>query len=333
MKKGNLWKCCLGLVAVSMLLTGCGSSSEEAVSQSVAVMEYSAEMAPEESNGLLMDNSAQETTAAWGESSSAVQVQDPLEDRKLIKTVDMSVETKEFDTLLETLEEGVTQLGGYIERLETYNGSVYSGYGNSRNASVTIRVPQSQLDIFLDRVGTISNVVQRTQSVQDVTLTYVDMESRKKALQAEYDRLVELIAEAEYLEDILTIEERLTNVRYQLESMESQLRTYDNKIHYSTVCLSISEVMELTPAAEETVWQRITGGFCESLQDIGEGFLNVGVWFLVNIPYFILWIIIIVVIIFVMKGLQKVFKSGKKKKNRSAEVTGEQSYDSGQQKE
>ncbi len=134
---------------------------------------------------------------------------------------------------------------------------------------------------------------------------------------------MELIAEAEYLEDILTIEERLTNVRYQLESMESQLRTYDNKINYSTVYLSISEVMEFTPVAEETVWQRIKGGFSESLQDIGEGFLNFGVWFLVNIPYFILWIIIIVVIIFVIKGLKKVFKSGKKKKNRSAEVTGE----------
>ena len=68
-----------------------------------------------------------------------------------------------------------------------------------------------------------------------MTLQYVDLESHKKALTTEQDRLIELMEQAETVEDIITIEGRLSEVRYQLESMESQLRTYDNKIDYSTV--------------------------------------------------------------------------------------------------
>ena len=272
----------------------------------------------------MSDSLQVDSSAATGRSESGTEVQDPLEGRKLIKTVDMNVETKEFDVMLETLETRVSQLGGYIENLDTNNGSMYSSYRSNRYASMTIRVPQKQLNTFMDEVGTISNVVYRSESVSDVTLSYVDLESHKEALQTEYDRLLELVAEAQELEDILTIEERLTNVRYQLESMESQLRTYDNKINYSTIYLSINEVKELTPVEEETTGQRITNGFMESLQSIADGFVEFAIWFVVNIPYFILWIVIIVVIILVIKGLKKILKSGKKKKGMQPDNTEQQ---------
>ena len=333
MKKKTYLKSLVGALAVAMLLSGCGSSSDMATSEAVthnssssnSSMDYATEEYYGESSGLAMSDSVQvDSSAAAGKSESGTEVQDPLEGRKLIKTVDMNVETKEFDMMLETLETRVSQLGGYIENLDTNNGSMYSSYRSNRYASMTIRVPQKQLNTFMDEVGTISNVVYRSESVSDVTLSYVDLESHKEALQTEYDRLLELVAEAQELEDILTIEERLTNVRYQLESMESQLRTYDNKINYSTIYLSINEVKELTPVEEETTWQRITNGFMESLQSIADGFVEFAIWFVVNIPYFILWIVIIVVIILVIKGLKKILKSGKKKKGMQPDNTEQQ---------
>ena len=107
---------------------------------------------------------------------------------------------------------------------------------------MTVRIPAQQLDAFLSSVSEVSNVISRNDSVSDVTLQYVDMESHKKALTAEQDRLLELLEQAESVEDIITIESRLSDVRYQIESMESQLRTLQNQVSYSTVYLDIQEV-------------------------------------------------------------------------------------------
>lgn len=316
--KQKILKTVVGIMTAMVVLAGCGSSSDMSTSNSMASGSSSNKGAARESmtdNGLMLDMVENGQASSGSDVADKSQTQEPLADRKLIKTVNMSVETKEFDVLLENLENKVTQLGGYIENLESYNGSVYSSYKSSRNANLTIRIPQHQLNVFLDEVGSISNVLRRSENVQDITLTYVDLESHKKVLETERDRLIELLKQAQELEDILTIESRLTEVRYQLESMEAQLRTYDNRVNYSTVHLSINEVLELTPVVEETPWQRISGGFVDSLKNVGHGLVEFVIWFIVSIPYFVIWGVVITIIVFIIKGLKKIFKSGKKKKN------------------
>lgn len=239
--------------------------------------------------------------------------------RKLIKTVDLNVETKEFDLLMTTLEEQVNAMGGYIEQMDTYNGSAYSGYRRSRNASMTLRIPKDKLTGFLDTISEISNVVNRSEYVEDVTLAYVDVESRRNSLRTEQDRLLELLERAESIEDIITIEDRLSTVRYQLESMESQLRTYDNKVDYSTVNLYIDEVQELTPAAEETMWESISGGFMESLRNIGNGIKETAVWFAVHIPYIIIWGMVILIGVLLLKRFRRKRRERRQKNNMEQE--------------
>jgi hypothetical protein len=226
--------------------------------------------------------------------------------------VDLNVETKEFDLVMATLENQVRELDGYIENMETYNGSTYSGYRSSRNASLTVRIPKDRLDGFLSTISEISNVVRRSENVVDVTLEYVDIESRKTSLETEQERLLELVAKAENLEDVITIEQRLSDVRYQLESMESQLRTFDNKVDYSTVYLYINEVKELTPVEEETIWERIVGGFMDSVRDIADGFMELCIWFVVHIPYLAIWAVVVVAVVIVIR------KSIKKRRARKA---------------
>lgn len=233
-----------------------------------------------------------------------------LDDRKLIRTVSMDVETKEYDQFFSTLESRIQSVGGYIENMDRYNGSSYSGSRNSRNANLTIRIPKAEMDGFLDLVSNVGNVVRRSDSVEDVTLSYVDLESHRNALRTEQDRLLELLEKAESLEDILTIEDRLTSIRYQLESMESQLRTMDNKVDFSTLYLNVSEVQELTPVVEQTTWERIKEGFGDSLENIKDGAVEIVVWFLVKAPYLILWTVIIAIFIIIVKASWK--KSMKK---------------------
>lgn len=105
--------------------------------------------------------------------------------------------------------------------------------------------------------------------------------------------LLELLEQAETIDDIITIESRLSDVRYQIESMESQLRTFDNQVSYSTVYLYIDEVKTYTQTEEQTRLQRMAGGFVNSLKGIGNGFLDFCVSFVIALPYLVVWAVII----------------------------------------
>ncbi len=277
-------------VWLSLSLSACGGSAKDSAmversAESYATADYDMAIAPMENGSVMVGGAAVEETAGEGSVNEKTEISDTS--RKLIKTVNMSLETKEFDTLMEALEDRVEELGGYIESMDIYNGSSYSGGRSRRNATLSIRIPQDRLPSFLDTVSDIGNVVRSSEYVEDVTLTYVDLESRRKALETERDRLMELMERAENIEDIITIEGRLSEVRYQIESMESQLRTYDNQVDYSTVDLSVEEVQELTPVEERTAGQRMGEGFADSVENIVDGAGEFGIWFVIHLPYLV----------------------------------------------
>ena len=307
------------LAAVMMLgCAGCGAKS-----LSVTEDASFAEKAPQAANtaafgggaGILEEAAAkipEKESGAAGTETQDTKQQNHQTDRKLIKTVDMDVETKEFDKVLGSVEREAAVLGGYIENVETYNGSAYSGHKTTRYASLTIRIPEERLEEFLTAVSDTGHVTRRSENVEDVTLAYVDLESHKEALETEQKRLLSLLEQAESVEDIITIESRLSEVRYQLESMESQLRTFDNRIDYSTVYLYIDEVEVFSPAQEESVWSRITDGFMNSIKNIADGCREFGILFLIKLPYIVCAAAIAVVIVLLVK------KTGKRRKQKSA---------------
>lgn len=293
-----------GLTA-AMLLTfsGCGSTSKFADSTSAEPMSTQNSASADFTYGTAYDTGEGYEEEYASESGNTGEVQDTS--RKLIKNVNMSVETQDFDGLLPLIEEKVAGLGGYIENSNVYNGSTYRTYKECRYASLTIRIPQGQLEDFIKDMQGVSNVTSCNRSVQDVTLTYVDLESHKKALQVEQDRLLELLEVAENVEDIITIESRLSQVRYEIESMESQLRSYDNQVDYSTVYMDIEEVEVLTPVAEETTGERIVHGFTDSVKDVGKGIKEFFVELIINLPYILEWVIILAVVIFIIVKLAR----------------------------
>lgn len=217
-----------------------------------------------------------------GEAASSVMAQ------KLIRTMSLEVETEALDNLLAALETKIQALGGYVENRNVRNGGTYNNR-TYRYANLTVRIPVEELDGFVEHVKGASNVLTHQESAEDVTLKYVATKSRITALETEQQRLLELLAKAENMSDLLMIEERLTNVRAELEQVTSQLRLYDNLVDYGTVKLSITEVQEFTVVEEEqTVWQRIGEGFMNSLKGVGIAIREIFVFVIVSAPYLVL---------------------------------------------
>lgn len=234
-------------------------------------------------------------------SSESTQTSTPI-NQKLIRTVYMDAETEDLDALLANVESRVAALGGYVESRQVYNGS-YSQTARIRNATLTIRIPAPQLDSFVDHVSETSNIVSTNETSEDVTLSYVEVEGRVTALETQQARLLELLAQAETMEDLLTIERELTDVRTELEQMKSRLRVYDNLVDYGTVHLDVEEVKEFTVVeeAEPTFWERISEGFSKSMENVGEGAVDSIVLFITCIPYFLPLIVVAVITLIILR--------------------------------
>lgn len=259
----------IALIVLACLLTGCGAKSEDAMMNGSVSMDRDPGIYEEMS------------------SSTAAGSVPQLEGQKLITTVEVRAETEDLDELMGDLNTRISALGGYIEYQNTYFGSAYAAH-RYRSANMTIRIPAENLADFLQHMEGASNVVSKQQSQENVTLQYVDTESRIAALRAERDRLMELLEQAGDLSDLLQIEERLTEVLYELESTTAQLRSLDNQVSYATVELFIDEVTAYTPTQERTVWQRIGAGFTENLKDIGEDLQDFFVWLVTYSPQLLL---------------------------------------------
>jgi len=284
----------LALLMVMTIFTACGANS---ISQAAdfALKEEAAAEAP-----AAMMNSAGHTLTGAGETGSTALP----ENRKWIITVHMDAETEDLDILLESLDRKISAMDGYVEDQDIYNGSSYSSRRH-RNASLTIRIPAGDVDAFTEEVKGIANVVSNNLSREDITLNYVATESKITALKTEEARLLELLAQAETMSDLLEIEARLSDVRYELESYSSQLRLYDNQVDYATIYLFISEVQEYTPVAEKTVWERIRDGFSSSINGLKDGIVDTTVWILANSPYLVAWGILLTVAVILLRKIPK----------------------------
>ena len=272
----------IALLVLACILTGCGAVAMDSM-ESGAV-----------NNSGSFDGIYEEF--APGDSGSGAQ----LSDQKLITTVEINAETEDLDALMPQLSEHIAQLGGYVEFQNTYYGSAYSSYRH-RSANMTIRIPADKLSDFLLHVEGASNVISKQQSQDNVTLQYVDTESRVAALEAERDRLMELLEQAGDLSDLLKIEERLTDVLYDLESTTAKLRSLDNQVSYATVNLYIDEVKILTETQEQNVWQRIASGFGENLRNIGDDIVNFFVWLVTYSPQLIVFAGVVYLIVRIVR--------------------------------
>lgn len=274
-------------LVLALCLGACsGSGGKGADSASSSAATYSAEdVSPE------METGASENGFAEEAPMDGAEVLRP-QDRKLITTVNVDAETRGYDDFLSWLENRVAQAGGYIEASDQYSYNE-----QERHSELTLRVPADKLNGFLSEVGENCNILQRSIQEEDVTLSYVDAESYRDALLVEQERLLELLKKAENLTDIMSIEDRLTTVRYQLQNYESTLRVYDNQINYSTVHISVREVAELTEPEPESWSSRAWAGMVQNAKDIGRFFQELGLFLVSHLPTFGVLAVIAVIVL------------------------------------
>ncbi len=259
------------------------------------------EAAYEQASGLSSSNSyspkaeSAEPAAAEGEQTE-----------KIIYSGDATVETTEFEKSIADLEAMIAQNGGFIES-SSVNGSNYydsaRGYTSRRSASYTLRVPSDRFSAIMGSLSTIGNVPYTYTYTENVTAQYYDTQARLKAYEAQEERLIEMMELAETVEDIITIEDKLTDVRYRIDSLQSNLKNWDRRVAYSTLNITVREVQVYTPetVTKITYGERLRRAFTAAMENTGEFFKDLLVFLVSILPA----LVILAVLFFVLRPLLK----------------------------
>lgn len=305
-------KTCLLLAALLLLgtLTACGASAAmadtaatetvmaEAASGAAPIPEPEAEAPAEE---------AIEETQLSGDADGLVSGEISVDfSEKIIYTAYAEIETTEFDESINAVSRLLTQYNGFIESSSVTGSNLqdsYYGYSSYRYASYTLRIPRENFSAVTSALSAVGNVTFLSNDATNITAQYTDSESRLAAYETEESRLLEILAKADTVEDMITVESRLSEVRYEMESLTSQLKNWDNQVYYSTVSLYIQEVEILTPTPvqELTYWQEVGQGLKSTVRWMANAGKTMFKLLIAALPLLLPVLVVVVIVILVRR--------------------------------
>ena len=210
------------------------------------------------------------------------------------------METTDFDAALGNVDALIARFDGWIESSSVNGANYYDlsrGRSNTRSASFTLRIPGERFDELMGSLSELGNVPYTHVYTENVTAQYYDTQAHRNAYQIQEARLLEMMEAAETVEDIILLEDRLTELRWQIESLESSLLNWDRRVSFSTVYLQLNEVREYTPdtPAQLGYGERLARAFRSGLTGVGRFFQNFLLWFVEALPTLVLLAVLLLV--------------------------------------
>lgn len=270
----------LTCVFLACLLTGCGGSGSAAPREdSYAAAEETIE---EEYDSGFADSSSGTDSAPAGESTD-------LSGLKLVYTGSVSVQSTEYDATISDIKALISEFGCVVESANEsdYNtGWRDTAYRTSaREYRWTLRVPSESFTAMMDRIGTVhGHIESKDQSAEDMTKQFRDNEGRISALKAQEARLLTFMEEAKTISETLEIEDRLSEVRYELEQLQTANNDIDFMARYSKLTVRVHEVVDYDTTGMSFP-QRVNQAFSDSSHGfvrVLQGLVIVLIWLL---PY------------------------------------------------
>jgi len=234
---------------------------------------------------------------------------------KIIYEANATLESTEFDATVEALEAMIEKQEGWIES-SSLSGNSYSnlsrGSASRRSADYTIRFPSEKFAEVMSELPTLGNVPYSHVYTENVTAQYYDTEARRNSYAAQEQRLLELLDKAETVSDVIEIENELTEVRYRIESLETSLRSWDRRVNWSTLYLTVNEVFEYTPEKPRSYFSSLGEALSDGIELLGDFFLGLAEM----LPVLL---VVIILIILLILGVKRIICRKKKNKKNTDE--------------
>ncbi len=211
----------------------------------------------------------------------------------LIRTGSLRMRVEDVPHAHEEVARIAREANGYLA-----STSLTSEHGPPR-AHMTIRVPSANLEDVIREIAALGKVLKREISTQEVTEEYVDLTSRRRNLEREEERLLELLKRAGKISDLLQVEQYLGNVRGQIERIAGRMRYLENRVAFSTLNVNL-EGPEPAPSVGGPAWTAtdVYRQALRSLRGTGRAFAEIGIWLGV---YALVWVPIVVLLVLLVR--------------------------------
>ena len=278
-----------------------------------------------ESNGGAMNGESYPTVGApeSGESNKNEgenSYVDTAEDytRKIIKTYDITMETKNYNSARDLIVVTANSLGGYVSD-STEKDTVNYNNKKSRKATFTVRIPSEKVEEYVNTIAKDVSVLSKKLSTQDITTSYYDLESQLESLLEQEARIKKLMDEATNYSYLLQLDDKLTSIRTQINNINKQIQVYDKSVALSYVYITLDEVVEYTEIVEEdpTFGSRVAEAFVGTFRNFWafcQDFFVTLIWML---PVIIIAAAIIVITVVLKKKKRTKLEAQKKTKEEN----------------
>ena len=298
------------LALMCTLLTACGGSAKETAA--AAPMERPAEAPMASAGGAMMDKVVAEEVYYFSTAMQESGGNAAADGSKRIYTANIELETTDFDEAAKGLTALMESSGGWFE--SSSQGNRGSGY---RYANYTVRVPVEHYRDFLNQAGELCLLTYSEEYVEDVSEHYYDTQGRLKTQQIKLERLQSLLAKAELMEDIITIESAISETEQYIDDLSGTLQHYDARVDYSTIHVSLREVPRLSNVEEPVVG--FGAQFAAALSNGWKNFVDGVQDFAIGLAYSWMWVLVLIaVVVVVVRALKgKKLRLFRRKKNKT----------------
>jgi hypothetical protein len=222
---------------------------------------------------------------------------------QIIKTATVSLRVENIEKAMKGFDYLVNRYQGIVTNQSMTIASEGSNY---RGGRLEVRIPQDQLENFLNEVPTHAKVLSQNITGEDVGAEIVDQEARIRNLQAQEAALQVIMKRTGKIIEVLEVSKELGRVRGEIEEAQSRVAYLKQQVAYSTVTLTLSENTLSTPESTKTGWDTLLSNAFKNalnaLDDLLRGILTLGVWLGVyGLP-------ILLIIAAVLSGIGWVFK-------------------------
>lgn len=263
------------------------------------------------------DYAAPEEAPSYSSGTTSTVTSTLPENVKMIYRGYLYLESTGFDAAVEGLDQLVAQMGGYFESSELNNYSPY------RSAYYVVRVPSAKYSEFCGKVGQLAQVNSQQHTTENVSEAYYDTESRLVTQRTKLERLQELLAKADKMEDIITLESAIAETELQIEQLTGTLRKYDALVDYATVEISLEEVYELTEQEQPVIGfgaklaEAFKTGTSRFINDLESFALRFARNWVSRLIWLVIWIVIIVLVVRFLRKKKGITLFHRKKKEQA----------------
>lgn len=208
-------------------------------------------------------------------------------ERKIIKTADLIFEAPSPEETQNKISALVEAKKGFVVKSDTRERNV--GEDSPKTISMTLRVPVENFEEILREVKKqgVDRIISETVSGEDVTEQFVDTEARLKAKKAVEAQYLEVLKQARTVKDTLEVQEKLGEIRTEIESVEGRLRLLQNQTAFSTINI------EIQPTA--AIGSSVKGFGYEIRSAFSEGFSMAGAFLLLGLRLIIILVPLLLV--------------------------------------